>query len=164
MHYQTLVDLVIASPSQPQMAAKSGLLLSAAAQALGRKPAPELAGIVPTAVRPNAEQMMSGEYHAGGLAGRAQPQFHLLDPVVSRSLQAVAHGLVPAVAWHAAKAARPPARRAAAFPPSMPAGLHPALLAALRRRSAPTPARDPFSAAAPSPGLDALVPGAIVAD
>ncbi len=188
MHYQTLIDLVMASPSQPQMAAKSGLLLNSAAQQLGRHASPELSGIVPTVARPNVEQVMSGEFHAGRLAAAAQPQFHSLDPLLPLPIQSAARGLLPAVAWHAvpdqsagvaAVRSRPhpsPSARSnpARFRPAAQRGLPVGVRLRLRSRAGAAP---PISLQPPpalpgfgmpglsedSPDLSALVPGPIVA-
>lgn len=159
MHYQTLVDLVMASPSQPQLAARGGALLSAASRELGRHSAPELSGILPTLARPNTEQTMSGEFHAGRLAAQARPQFHALDPTLSPQLQAVARGLLPAVAWRNVRAAPSLRPRSGIQSSSLAARMLGALPA---RNAMPSSLAWPLSPAGAD--LRALVPGPIIAE
>ena len=162
MHYQTLIDLVMAAPTPPQgnLAGPAGQLLSAAAASLGRKIAPEISGLLPTIARPNSEQWMSGETHAGRLVSGGQPQFHQLDPILAPAFAAAARGLLPLAAFQAVPAARALVQAAPAHAPHLPRRAAPARLGLLR---APLPAPSLAAANSMVPDLSALVPNPMVA-
>lgn len=162
MHYQTLIDLVMAAPTPPQgnLAAPAGHLLAAAAASLGRKIAPEISGLLPTLARPNSEQWMSGETHAGRLISGGQPQFHQLDPILAPGFASAARGLLPFSAFQAVPAARALAQAAPAHAPHRLRYAAPARMGLLH---APLPARPLAAANTMVSNLNALVPNQVVA-
>ncbi len=159
MHYQTLIDLVMAAPTPPQgnLAGPAGHLLASAAARLGRKTAPELSGLLPTLARPNSEQWMSGETHAGRLISGGQPQFHRLDPILPPGFASATRGLLPFSAFQAVPAARALAQPVPAHLPRRAAS---ARIGLLREQ---LPARPLAAANTMVPDLSAQVPNPVIA-
>jgi hypothetical protein len=115
MHYQNLIASVMALPDRPGIATQSATLIKKAAVALGRKPAPELAGVNMTAARPNDEQPMSGEVIHGRIFDDGKPEFHQLDPTIQLS------GLVPRAGMATRRAPQRGSAGAADFSHPIPA-------------------------------------------